>query len=242
MAELGNGTMLDPAGGLGGAQLHGPPPHMDQSLLIFIGLYTVYWLNDYSVLIKILNTIEEKLTKITQETVACFWCVDPTGACLTVEVLGGVMLVEHLLCEDQQVSRAWPEREKWNVGSRCLQKPYGVWGRFLCKPVIAELHPSPVTVRGPVVAPWRRQSFQVNLGESWHVAGRQQQQRHRGLKPQHVTVGLQDSVEWLGHRLWGGGGWDRAVDLIFWVIWGAEHFLFHSASSMSHRNAIRSTD
>lgn len=42
MAVLGNGAMLGPARGLGDAELHEPPPHMDQGLLIFIGLYTVY--------------------------------------------------------------------------------------------------------------------------------------------------------------------------------------------------------
>lgn len=67
-----------------------------------------------------------------------------TGTCL----IGGPMLMGHLRWEDQQVSRAQPEREKRNVGSRCLQKPHGVWGRPLCKPVIAELPPSSVTVQG----------------------------------------------------------------------------------------------
>lgn len=38
------------------------------------------------------------------------------------------------------------------------------------------------------------------------------------------------------------GGVERAFDLIFGVIWKAEHFPVYSASNMSHGNAIRDTD
>ena len=143
-----------PAGGLGGAHLDGGPPcHLDQSLLIFINLYTVCWLNNYSVLLKSLNSIEAKLSEITQEP--DMFLMHGPHLRLCEKVVAGPMLAVGLLRSTASV-RCLARNRKMRPGQPLPSQTLWPTTENPSKWVITVLPPSAVTVQETVLPPRRK--------------------------------------------------------------------------------------